>query len=54
MVQSDETNELILLVRHRHDWPDSRGFRLVLAERAENDTDLLGLPALTPEDDADG
>ncbi|MEO3413802.1 hypothetical protein AAFO92_03985 [Roseovarius sp. CAU 1744] len=40
VVQSDETNELILLVRHRHDWPDSRGFRLVLAERAENDTDL--------------
>ena len=40
VVQCDDNNELVLLVRHRGDWPDAQGFRLVLAERAEADKDL--------------
>ena len=40
VVQSDETDQLVILVKHRDDWPGSQGFRLVLAERPEADTDL--------------
>jgi len=39
VVRSD-MDELILLIRHGADWPDLQGFRLVLAERREADTDL--------------
>ncbi|RAP40150.1 hypothetical protein BYZ73_16555 [Rhodovulum viride] len=39
-VVRDDRERLILLVRHGGDWPNLAGFRLVLAERAETDSDL--------------
>ncbi|WP_299848344.1 hypothetical protein [uncultured Roseovarius sp.] len=35
-----DTDQLIILVKNRQEWPGSQGFRLVLAEREEADNDL--------------
>ncbi|MFD1158912.1 hypothetical protein [Roseovarius aestuarii] len=40
VVQSIDNDDLIILIKHRRNWPALQGFRLVLAEREEADTDL--------------
>ncbi|NDW00113.1 hypothetical protein [Salipiger sp. PrR002] len=40
VVRSQATDQLVLLIRHRADWPDAQGFRIELEERAETDSEL--------------
>ncbi len=40
VIRLSATHELVILVRHGKDWPDTLGFRLILAERAAALTEM--------------